>query len=391
MFIKKYNFSASYPLIAILLFTSVMVVVGDFFPLFENETYSRIKNTLEVWSNSPINEHLFLGYTRGLDDQSYASWGYFYALIFGLYQFVFENIFNNLGQWSTLWLFISSYIYFSFNVIFDINLCGYKEKVVLYLLILFLFLSQGYILATYYVVHDNFYPFTGLLTAILTINYLRFQDGNNKLILKNLTLFLLAIFGHIAGLIALILHGFFLQSFISKTKAFVLVIVSLANITLPYLLVKNHRGSSFLYRSGLDGDRTYFSNHFQAVFLPYDVDFPRWVSVLSTVILILILWGVFRFKLTFESIKNSAIFFILSTVGYLTNVVIFPQSVSIHPYLYDFLWIVPMHFTALYMLSQSQQIAIPGFFSGRFFTAFFLIATFLMINLIAITTFVKFQ
>ena len=101
--------------------------------------------------------------------------------------------------------------------------------------------------------------------------------------------------------------------------------------------------SSWGFRSGLDGDMSYFSNAFCAIFLPYKM---RSVSYIISPLCLLLAQLLFILKSkrhishddllnlrTFDSTK----FFSIIFSGYVLTVLLWPQAVSIHPYLYDIL------------------------------------------------------
>lgn len=118
---------------------------------------------------------------------------------------------------------------------------------------------------------------------------------------------------------------------------------------LPRLLVawKGYGGyaSSFAFRSGLDGDATYLRNLIQAFVSPCSVNccgsrpfldlvFPAFLPLL-----VCGLWTLGRSAATRARLTSQ---FIFLTAPYFFSLVVFPQSVSIHPYLYDHLLLTPV-------------------------------------------------
>jgi hypothetical protein len=104
------------------------------------------------------------------------------------------------------------------------------------------------------------------------------------------------------------------------------------------------KGSSFLFRSGLDGDTRYFSNMVQSVLAPCplsccwgrtatDLLFPAFIP--------LAVFGLFAFRGAQGAIRAGHLFLFLCT-PYFVSLILFPQSVSIHPYMYDHMLLIPV-------------------------------------------------
>lgn len=96
-------------------------------------------------------------------------------------------------------------------------------------------------------------------------------------------------------------------------------------------------GSGLWYRSGLDGDSTYFTNALTAILTPCcQADLRPYSFVFPALILGVVAIGITLFNKTDEYTKSkiSRTTFLLIAAG-LFSAIFFPQSVSIHPYLYD--------------------------------------------------------
>lgn len=133
--------------------------------------------------------------------------------------------------------------------------------------------------------------------------------------------------------------------------ALVCVPVALLSLALPRVLMawKGYRpyGSTFLFRSGLDGDPAYLRSLIQAVVAPCgltmgccadrsltDLLFPAFVPLA-----LFAGWMLRRHPIPRARVLVAA----AVLVGpYLYSVVLIPQSVSIHPYLYDHLLSTPV-------------------------------------------------
>lgn len=104
-------------------------------------------------------------------------------------------------------------------------------------------------------------------------------------------------------------------------------------------------GSPFLFRAGLDGDTRYFTNMIQAVFSPCpagccwarpatDLLFPAFVP--------LVIFMALRGKRMWRSTIGLTRLLLFLLAPYLFSLVLFPQSLSVHPYMYDHMLIVPI-------------------------------------------------
>jgi hypothetical protein len=143
--------------------------------------------------------------------------------------------------------------------------------------------------------------------------------------------------------------------------------------------------SSFLFRSGLDGDTTYFTGLLQASLAPCPVNccYGRTLyELLFPPVLPLAIFGPVALRDAQSSQFSVGRAFLFLTTPYLTSVILFPQSVSVHPYLYDHLLVIPVVVTGLMaMLSPPIERRL----TGPVFLAFLLaVSAILMSNLIGI-------
>jgi hypothetical protein len=115
--------------------------------------------------------------------------------------------------------------------------------------------------------------------------------------------------------------------------------------------------SSYMLRSGLDGDARYFSNAVQAVFAPCPVGccFARRADeLLWPAFVPLLLAAVIAWRREFPRTLSIGHLLLFLTTPYWMSVILFPQSVSIHPYLYDHLLLVPV------VLAGSVSLVVPA-------------------------------
>lgn len=139
--------------------------------------------------------------------------------------------------------------------------------------------------------------------------------------------------------------------------------------------------SSFAYRAGLDGDTRYFTNIVQAVLRPCCCYARGATELVLPAILPLAAFGGFLLRRS-ESAFRVSHFLLFACTPYVGSMILFPQSLSIHPYLYDHLLILPVVIAgAVAMLSFSSRRPVSG--AGLLAYLFFMGAL-LMSNLIAI-------
>jgi hypothetical protein len=165
--------------------------------------------------------------------------------------------------------------------------------------------------------------------------------------------------------------------------------VGLLVIAVPRLLVMwkgyHSLASTFVFRSGLDGDRTYFTNLLQAAWSPCPLNCcgPRpiqnviWPAFLPLVFL----WDA-RGGVEATALGGYGRWLLFLLTPYLVLLIAFPQSVSIHSYLYDHFVIIPIVMTGALAVSSS---AFQARLAGTRLLAFLLISgAVIMSNLVAL-------
>lgn len=113
------------------------------------------------------------------------------------------------------------------------------------------------------------------------------------------------------------------------------------------LLGFGSKNSSWLFRSGLDGKVTYFSNVINSVISPY---FPRPIHLLLVPLTLLAaqILSIIRSRvadkasLMFPGGAGAGLFYQVLFSQYVISCLLWPQAVSIHPYLYDYLLLGPI-------------------------------------------------
>ncbi|WP_291993482.1 hypothetical protein [Candidatus Accumulibacter sp. ACC003] len=125
------------------------------------------------------------------------------------------------------------------------------------------------------------------------------------------------------------------------------VLVYAQPVIVSSILGFGSKNSSWLFRSGLDGNVTYFSNVINSVIAPY---FPRPIHLLLVPLALLSVQLLSMLKmntadkasLAFPGGSNAGMFYQVLFSQYIIACLLWPQAVSIHPYLYDYLLLVPI-------------------------------------------------
>jgi len=172
-------------------------------------------------------------------------------------------------------------------------------------------------------------------------------------------------------------------------------IVGVGVMAAPRLLIAwkgyGSTGSDFMFRSGLDGDTTYFSSIFQAAWSACPLNCcgsPRPASrVLLPASLPLAVFASTVVLSDHASRFRPAGMLMFLLTPYFMSLIFFPQSVSIHPYLYDHLLLVPVVVTGASMMFAAE---VRDRLRGPVLLAFVLfMAGVIMSNLIAIAQAVR--
>ena len=326
-----------------------------------------LTTVFSIWEATPAREHLFLAW-RSLESfhsrTPYANHGHPYLLTMyawsrtvraatGAPMYVATN--------TVPFLYIAA-ILASFTTL--IVRAGLLRGRLRPIGLLTLFVAYGWIVTgwrfwndLYRYNSDNPYPL--LLAVLLLIYAFLLSPGRPALAAVSAAVFvaLSPIHAPMLILAVLILFGHRAATFrsaLNNNRPVLLVslcafIAGVISYLVPRLLIawKGYVGvsSSYMLRSGLDGDMRYFSNAVQAVFAPCSVGccftrtadeliWPAFVPLLLAAVLAL------RKELPRRLSIGHLLLFL--TTPYWISLILFPQSVSIHPYLYDHLLLVPV-------------------------------------------------
>ena len=139
-------------------------------------------------------------------------------------------------------------------------------------------------------------------------------------------------------------------------QAPVLAATAVVMIALPYAMLRVGHwtgvGSSVPFRSGLDGDTQYFSSIAQAVLQPIDAASRPWRFLPLPLAAMATALGARAVSSSFGARVGRLL--LVSWSPALVWLVLFPQMVSIHPYLFDFGVLLPPAFCLLFCLAQPE-------------------------------------
>lgn len=364
----------------------------------------RLLTSFELWETRPASEHLFLAW---LDRQSFekhvAYTNHLHPILFFLYGCsklaqLLTGLPPYVGRNVTPFA-MTGFAVAAFTALVPRPSPGLRQGTKFHAT---LFVALGFVLSEWHFWYYPFWNFDTVFPVIASLPVLvwasafpRVSDRNAARVMASLGLF--AAFGWVYTPV-LILAVWSMFGKVRPTLAATLAVnrplvrasilaaaVGVFTYALPLVLVKikgyETVSSSFLFRSGLDGDTRYFQHAAQAVLHPFPqartlwgVIFPAFVPLLVSVACA---WraGALRRR----RIGRQLIFLL---APYLFSLALFPQSVSIHPYLYDNLLLLPVVLIgSTWVLSRPVQGRLRG---GLLLVALLLAAILIMANFIGI-------
>ena len=163
-------------------------------------------------------------------------------------------------------------------------------------------------------------------------------------------------------------------------------LAGVVTVAIPRILValKGYEtvSSPFLFRSGLDGDTRYFHDVAQAVLRPFYGQPRTWWTMLFPTFVPVLIWLTWGTAGAGTSRRRLVRALLLLTAPYWFSLAVFPQAVSIHPYLYDHLLFLPVALIgALWSVSPAVQRRLRG---PSLLALFLTYVVLLMANLLAI-------
>jgi len=135
---------------------------------------------------------------------------------------------------------------------------------------------------------------------------------------------------------------------LSVALVFISGVVYLQPVIVSKILGFSSSNSGWIFRAGLDGDVSSFNNVVNSVIRPF---YPRPLYLIFVPISLLLVQLTFLFiksrdnndsGLFLQDNANSRLFYGVLFSQYLITLLLWPQSISIHPYLYDFMLVGPI-------------------------------------------------
>lgn len=337
----------------------------------------------KIWDNYPFSSHFGLAFLSYKDFESHAYSGHSQLYLFSTYLFI--KVFQVLGgmkmtaaarlQPLLASIFIAiTIIFVFFKTKYRISFNQLTTQLTLFLSIgFFLTLPDFWITLLKYNV-DN--PMPWIMCIILMMFTYVIQGDYDSKGFKFL-LYFLCLYSYMMGVICLITLIFFmfqkndLNKFVDYPQKLIRILctgLALAMISSLYpkiaIMALGYReeASSFLFRSGLDGDTMYYDNIFQAVISPYAQHLIRpWSSLIPASLFTAIILFLDRRKNRDDNNLGTLSNIIFLFSPYLFLIVFFPQATSIHPYNYDYVLLFPLAFLAMNgSISQEFQQRING-------------------------------
>jgi hypothetical protein len=346
----------------------------------------RLSWTFQIWETRRPSSHLFLGW---LTHQTYARreayTNHLHPYLFSAYAFIKMvqlstglpfNVGRNMLPFAIATIGAAAFLALLVRCPYTARSRGWKFYLSLFAALGFV-LSEGHYWTYLYTNNsDSIFPIVVYLSAIVwAAAEPRVTDSNRRALTIAAVLF--GLFGWLyTPLVIGALWASFgrsgssLREVVERNRTLVRVSIICGGVgavtyALPRILVavKGYTvsDSPFIFRSGLDGDTRYFHDVVQAVFRPYWGNARSWTDFLFPAFIPLL------FALPFIIVRRrSARYLLLSQLVFLVSpyffsLALFPQSVSIHPYLYDQLLFLPVALTgAMYALTSPVQQRLRG-------------------------------
>lgn len=353
-------------------FLTIMFVVISYFLLELKEAGGsnyrfhtlKYERTIEMWKTLDLTEHRFLSYTQE-SLHPYLSRPMLWSLSYVAYHTFFTMAFDLASHWSTYVLFIA---FGAFGVC-TLTIINFDKKYHLAFVGAFLLFFGLVVFSSnafhyyYYFDHDNLYSLLGISYGCIAALHVQ-KSLKSGGYFQAIFLIPLILFGHLGALTFLMFFVFFEKTYLQTKWFAIALVVMMVSIFLPYILGDPSlygSGSSIRLRSGLDGSTFRMSNHLQALLWPDwqggSTPLMRWIPILSSATLIVAFSAFQSLGSLRENLSKFARILSIALIGYLPDFIIFPQSVSIHPYLYDFGWMMPLHIaTGVFILNSAKFI-----------------------------------
>jgi hypothetical protein len=329
--------------------------------------FDPLTTAFSIWESRPASEHGFLGWRSNEDfarRRAYAH--HVHPFLFSMYAWVRGvRWLAGLGPYaaSNTTPFLSLFVILAASGVLFARM-GLLRRAERPIVLFFLFLGAGLIVTAWRFWNDLFHyttdnPYPLLAGVFIALYAFLLEPLRPRLAIGTAAVFVALSPTYAPMLIAAAVPLFgqahaTLRETLRRNRSLVAMIaaclaVAVITYLLPTLIIRwksyEREASAFLFRSGLDGDTTYMSNMFSAFAAPCptgccwgrplrDVLFPAFVPLMLFVPAVWWRDRVFGRKLL------HLLLFLLTP--YLLSLILFPQAVSIHPYMYDHILLIPV-------------------------------------------------
>lgn len=331
------------------LFVFWVAVSQTFYGGSLNSQPVRLDATLGLWTHEPIWRHWFLFFLTSDDAANgvpYANMPYMLSLFYAGYHVVLNAL--TFGRWPAATTYLMTMISLCWASWFMLRPMLTSAR--LGNILITLVGSSSVLVTSPYVTgyllqqnHDTSFPFSAIAATVLAIQFWRNRDAPGPIIWVALA------FCTMSGLMGLVTLGL---CFVGRRNVpiatwgwLVLFGLNIFNTLVPFLITaaffEHTSASGFLFRTGLDGSTTYFQGHWQAAFDPFSHmrSIERALSIKLAVLAIIMAVAWLRFRVAFF---DEAKILGIALLPYVSHWIVFPQSISIHPYLYDLMFLIPV-------------------------------------------------
>lgn len=308
----------------------------------------RLDTTLGLWFSAPVSKHWFLFFLTPEDASNgvpYTNMPYLFTFFYATYHLLVNAL--TFGRWPFATTYLMTMMALCAGSWFVMRPALESSSVGKNLIILPL--AAGMLVSSPFVTtfllqanHDTSFPFNAIASTILAFAAWYPIKRTSPIVWIALVY---CSFSGLLGLVTLACCFMARRSMSVSNNSFaVLLGLGVLNLLLPMVLAQLAFGqtsaSGLFFRMGLDGSTQYFTSHWQAIFDPYlhmrSIDRELSVKFLVCITLLSTGWLIFRANYVRELTAVS-----VALIPYLSHWVVFPQSLSIHPYLYDMLFLIP--------------------------------------------------
>ena len=314
--------------------------------------------TFPVWDKYSYSEHGFLVFTTKKDfDEGVAYSNHSSVYLFFMY--LFYKIEMSIPQFSMrvvvayleMTLLISTLTYILIDTLKE--RVKFNQCILILLAMIFLVTMPDFWISAGKFNVDNLFHLQFPLLLLIAYRLSRDELSGIKLwfplgLLCVLSPISAALLGAYLAVTAIKKDGFSKELLkLSAIMVFISIAIYLQPVMVSKILRFSSSNSEWIFRAGLDGDVSNFNNVVNSVTFPF---YPRpFYLILAPISLLLIQLAFIRFGdkndssvLSTINIKAGLFYGILFS-QYLVTILLWPQSVSIHPYLYDFMLVGPVY------------------------------------------------